>query len=182
MPRGRRQGVYIDGTEELINLGQNFRSINVNEQVDESMQEVFEDEFIPLLVERIKQKGLTSDPYNESDGPPLASEEAWSVTRIGNAHYRVEAIDPVEERAFYLEYGTVQYADATKDGEPAITADGDRMVFQNQEGETIYPMKVKAVYPYSFFRETVQSFNATGRLAQKVEDDLADHIRENVFI
>lgn len=182
MARGRRQGVYIDGTEEMVNVGQNFRSINVNEQVDESMREVFEDEFVPLLVERIEQKGLTSDPHNDSDGPPLASEEAWSVRRIGNAHYRVTAVSTVEERAFYLEYGTVQYADATKDGDPAITPDGERFKFQDQSGETIYPLKVKAVYPYSFFRETVQSFNATGRLAQKVEDDLADHIRENVFI
>ncbi|AGM11345.1 hypothetical protein M199_gp015 [Halogranum tailed virus 1] len=166
--------VDIDNSD-MEALEANLKTLNIRSEADAAMEEVLEDEFIPFLVRKIESKGLVGLGPDKGRGPHLASEAAWAIDRQGNMDYRIYTIPSVSERAFYLEFGTTG---------PITPTDSDRLKFVSTEGpsagEVIYPQAVSGVREYAFFREAIQEFDASGRLADKVGEDIADHIRNNL--
>lgn len=161
------------GFDGLRRLDLGVKSINMRQTVDDALQEVLEDEFVPHLTEKIKQKGLIGRGPDKGPGPHISSEGAWIVQRNGNMDYTVKPIPIVRKRVGYLEFGTQKVA-------PIEPTSGDFLQFQNQHGQLIRVTSVKGVEEQSFFRKSVQDFRAGDRVARKVEQDIEEHVRKHL--
>jgi len=169
-------GFEIDASD-FGKMSAKMKGINIRATADESMQDILENEFVPYLISTIKSKGLIGEGPDKGEGPHLGSEAAWVVQRRGNMDYRIYPDPSVQERAFYLEYGTTG---------PITPNNSETLAFESTEGSTagdmIYPVAVSGVKDYAYFRESIQKFGLKRRLINRVEEDLKDHIRDNLHI
>jgi len=165
----------IDIDSDLDELALELRTIKVKDALDDSMEDVMENEFVPYLTNKIKSEGLVGEGPDKGPGPHLSSEDAWEVERVANMDYRVKTIPVVSERAFYLEFGTSAQITPTN---------SETLKFESTQGSTagdmIYPVSVDGVKEYSFFRDAISDFDAKDRFINAIGDDVTDHIRDNL--
>lgn len=166
---------FVADTDQLDEFGSNLEFINVRATIDEAMEDLLREEFIPFLTNKIKQKGLVSTGLNESEGPHLSSPRAWEIVRERNMGYKVRTIPQVSERAIHLEFGTADLIFAED-----VTDSGVFRFRSNRSGNIIYPKVIRGVEEYAFFREATREFGGTQRILQQVPEELREHIERNV--
>jgi hypothetical protein len=162
---------------EMRDLEGEIKVFNVKSETSDALFETLKEEFIPVICDNVKAKGLVGDSINRGEGPRLSSESAWFVKEITNMNFVISAKSPVGERAFWLEYGTG----------PVITSDGDyplKFVTNvaipsegKSPGDTIYRMAVQGVEAYGFFRKSIRDFDTVPRVERRLGREVTERVR-----
>jgi hypothetical protein len=169
---------YDADYEDVQDFFTNVQNFNVKSEISDAMFTVIKKEFIPLLTDKIKRKGLVgrTSARNRGDGPRLTDEEdAWHVDRVGNMNFLIRTDERVAERAFFLEYGTDTVTPTTKDAlkfKPKISYTG-----RTDEDGYIYRQEVDGVRAYGYFREAVREFNTSQRVKEEFEGEITDRVK-----
>lgn len=150
-----------------------LEAVDVDAAADRACEDAMKD-LRTEVVREIEARGLhgISTPGNRGEGPRLASESAWRVIRLGEKNYALRPDERVEDRAFYLEFGT-------SDHSAEQTSSSDRYRFQGPDGSGyIYPKEVSGVDEYGFWRSAINRFEVEGRFKEHFEEELEIELGE----
>lgn len=130
---------------------------------------------LDYILEEIRSEGLFGfqTPGNRGEGPALATRAAWEVTQVQDGVWRIKVDERVADRAVYLEFGT--------DG-PITPNDADRLKFESQDGEMIYPKAVSGVEEYAFLRTALKRYRAENVLQNEFKNEIEREFTEALGI
>ena len=170
--------------EDTKNFEYSFRRLKIKSVVEREFRESLEQEFITLITEKVKQKGLVGKFPDEGDGPALSSRRAWEVQRNGPMNYTIKTDPMVGPRAFWLEYGTGPTIEPKGDGPLRFRTAVPIPEEGAQVGDYIYRSFVNGVREYRFFREAVQEFDniVVDVVEERLAEEVSDHIRNQLSI
>lgn len=163
---------YIEG-DDLDELSTKFRRFDqgTEQAVDDATKQTVR-EFRDELTSRIREKGLVGRGDNKGDGPPLHSDEAWSIQKNKNGRYMLRS---VHDRAYYLEFGTRPYVAGDASG---------IMKFRNQNGNIVFAGTPDnphpGIEPQGFWRESIREFEARDRFENNLSREI-NRLMEETF-
>lgn len=170
--------------EDIKNFEYNFRRFKIKSVIEEEFEKALNEEFISLITDKVKSKGLVGKFPDEGDGPRLSSERAWMVQRNGPMNYTIKTESRVGPRAFWLEYGTGPKIEPKGDG-PLRFRTAVPIPEENAEiGDYIFRAFVNGVDEYRFFREAVQEFDniVADVVEDRIGEEVSDHIRNQLGV
>lgn len=118
----------------------------------------------------IKSPADKISPYEEGDGPPLATNDAWLVKKKSNNEYSVQPKPQVRQRAVVLNFGYP--GEITPTDEPFL-------VFE-VNGEPVWAKSVEGPEPTGYWQKAYQRMQESGKLEEIAEEELSDEFDEKL--
>lgn len=116
----------------------------------------------------IKSPASKISPYESGDGPPLATRDAWIVTKEGSSSYSVRPHPKVRQRAVVLNFGYPG----------KITPKNGEFLKFTVEGEPVWAREVDGPEATGYWQAAIQNMRSSGKLEDIAEEELQKEFEE----
>jgi len=117
----------------------------------------------------IKSPASKISPYESGDGPPLATNDAWIVTKDGANRYTVRPHPQVRQRAVVLNFGYPG----------KITPKNGEFLKFTVEGEPVWAREVDGPEATGYWQSAIQRMRNSGKLEEIAAEELNEEFEEN---